>query len=54
VLLGDGLAAGFGSWVSLGSSSGLVKHLNEGTPTRPGIKLEWAFFERCGSSEPES
>lgn len=52
VLLGDGLATGFGAWVNLGSLSGLVKHLNEATPTRVGIKTEWAFFERYVRSEP--
>ena len=46
VLLGDGLPTGFGAWVNLGSLSGLVKHLNEVSALRAGIKTEWAFFER--------
>lgn len=45
-MIGDGLPSGFGAWVNLGSLSGLVKHLQESTPQRAGIKTEWAFFER--------
>lgn len=47
ILIGDGLAQGFGSWVSLFAASGPMKYMNEGVlRLRPAVKMEWVFFER--------
>ena len=46
ILIGDGLAQGFGSWVSLFVASGPMKYMNEGVRRLPAVKMEWVFFER--------
>lgn len=46
VLIGDGLAQGFGSWVSLGNTSGPMRYLNEEVRRNAAVKMEWVFFER--------
>ncbi|GAB5032633.1 Hypothetical protein NocV09_01000810 [Nannochloropsis oceanica] len=46
VLIGDGLAQGFGAWVSFACASGPMRYLNEGAALNPAIKMDWVFFER--------
>ncbi len=46
VLIGDGLAQGFGAWISLGAASGPMRYLNEAVRRAPALKMEWVFFER--------
>jgi hypothetical protein len=46
VLIGDGMAAGYGSFVRMGFECGVVQRLNIMYWRKETIKSKWFFFDR--------